>query len=216
MGSRKVVQDSIMHNKKINLGKDVRINPMVIGLIGTQVNGKANFITVGQVYRLNMSPAYIGTSIHPTHYSAGGIEEHKAFSVNIPHSGMAAVTDYCGIVSGRKRDKSELFELFYGELGEVAPMIVECPMCFECTLVDTLKMPSNTLYVGEVVGSYTENRFVKDGHPDVQAMDPLLYTATDKKYWSVGSYVAKAYKVGVGYGQKESSTSEPKQKINEE
>lgn len=191
-----------MDNEKINLGKDVRINPMVIGLIGAQVNGKANFITVGQVYRLNMSPAYIGTSIHPTHYTAGGIEEHKAFSVNIPHCGMAEVTDYCGVVSGRNRDKSALFELFYGELGSSAPMIVECPMCFECTLVDTLEMPSNTLYVGEVVGSYSEERFIKDGHPDVQAMNPLLYTATDRKYWSVGAYVAKAYQVGVGYDKK--------------
>lgn len=191
-----------MHNKKINLGTDVRINPMVIGLIGCLVNGKVNFITVGQVYRLNMSPAYIGTSIHPTHYSAGGIEEHKVFSVNIPHCGMADVTDYCGIVSGRKKDKSALFELFYGELGEAAPMIVDCPMCFECRLVDTLVMPSNTLYVGEVVGSYTEERFVKDGHPDVTAMDPLLYTATDRNYWSIGSFVAKAYKAGVGYDKK--------------
>lgn len=191
-----------MSENKILMGKDVRINPMVIGLVGALVNSKPNFITVGQVYRLNMSPAYIGTSIHPTHYTAGGIEENKAFSVNIPHTGMAAVTDYCGIVSGRKRDKSELFELFYGELGEAAPMIVECPMCFECKLVDMLKMPSNTLYVGEVVESYSEERFVKDGHPDVQAMDPLLYTATDKNYWSVGSHVAKAYKVGIGYDRK--------------
>lgn len=191
-----------MNSNKINLGRDVRINPMVIGLIGSKVDGKANFATVGQVYRLNMTPAYIGTSIHPTAHTTSGIEANKAFSVNIPHCGMAEVSDYCGIVSGRKRDKSTLFELFYGELGEVAPMIVECPICFECRLVDTLEMPSNTLYVGEVVAAYSEERFIKDGHPDVQAMNPLLYTATDKKYWSIGDYVAKAYKIGVGYGEK--------------
>ncbi len=183
-------------NKKINLGKDVRINPMVIGLIGTQVNGKANFITVGQVYRLNMSPAYIGTSINPPHYSTQGIEEHRVFSVNIPSTAMAEAADYCGIVSGRRHDKSGLFELFYGELGEAAPMIKDCPMCFECRLVDIYKMPSNNLYVGEVVAAYSEERYIKDGHPDVQAMDPLLFTATDKKYWSVGSYVGKAYSMG--------------------
>lgn len=194
-----------MDSIKINLGRDVRINPMVVGLIGSQVAGKANFATVGQVYRLNMSPAYIGTSMHPTIHTARGIEENKAFSVNIPHCGMAEVTDYCGIVSGRKRDKSTLFELFYGELGEVAPMIVECPMCFECQLVDTLEMPSNTLYVGEVVAAYSEERFINDGHPDVQAMNPLLYTATDKKYWSVGDYVGKAYKIGIGYEEKDST-----------
>lgn len=192
-----------MEYDKINLGKDVRINPMVIGLIGTQINGKANFITVGQVYRLNMSPAYIGTSINPPHYSTQGIEANGMFSVNIPTTAMAAAADYCGIVSGRKHDKSQLFELFYGELGEGAPMIAECPMCFECKLVDVYRMPSNNLYVGEVVGAYSEERFLKDGHPDVQAMDPLLFTATDKKYWSIGSYVEKAYKVGIGYVDKE-------------
>jgi len=192
-----------MDHEKINLGKDVRINPMVIGLIGTQVNGKANFITVGQVYRLNMKPAYIGTSINQPHYSAGGIEEHKMFSVNIPSSSMADVADYCGIVSGRDHDKSELFELFYGELGEAAPMIKACPMCFECRLVDIYKMPTNNLYVGEVVAAYSEKRYLKDGHPDVQAMDPLLFTATDRKYWSVGEYVAKAYSVGKDYLKKD-------------
>ena len=191
-----------MQHDKINLGRDIRINPMVIGLIGSQIDGKANFITVGQVYRLNMSPAYIGTSIQPTHYTPRGIVKNKTFSVNIPHSGMADVVDYCGIVSGKTHDKSKLFDIFYGELGETAPMIAECPMCFECKLVDTLEMPSNTLFVGEVVAAYSEKRFIKDGHPDVQAMDPLLYTATDKKYWAIGSYVAKAYKIGVGYDKK--------------
>lgn len=188
-----------MHHEKIYLGTDVRINPMVIGLIGTQVNGKANFITVGQVYRLNMKPAYIGTSINPPHYSAGGIEEHKMFSVNIPTTAMADVSDYCGIVSGRDHDKSELFDLFYGKLGEGAPMIRACPMCFECRLVDIYEMPSNNLYVGEVVGAYSEERYLKGKHPDVQAMDPLLFTATDRKYWSVGEFVAKAYSVGKDY-----------------
>ena len=43
---------------------------------------------------------------------------------------MAKITDYCGLYSGRKVDKSRLFEVFYGEL-KTAPLIMECPVNLE-------------------------------------------------------------------------------------
>ena len=48
---------------------------------------------------------------------------------------MISETDYCGLVSGRKTDKSNIFNVFYGEL-ETAPMIMECPVSIECKLFD--------------------------------------------------------------------------------
>ena len=86
----------------------------------------------------NASPPMLGIGIHRPHYTTGGILENKTFSVCFPSSKMAEKTDYCGLVSGKKVDKSELFDVFYGNLN-TAPMIAECPLCLECRL-DVTKM----------------------------------------------------------------------------
>ena len=74
------------------------------------------------------------------HYTNSGIKEHRTFSVNVPTANQVKETDYCGMVSGRKKDKSKLFNTFYGEL-QTAPMIMECPVNMECELIQTLNLP---------------------------------------------------------------------------
>ena len=108
---------------------------------------------------------------------------------------MVEVTDYCGIVSGKRSDKSGLFEIFYGEL-ETAPMIKTCPLCLECRLFDSLDLPTNSIFVGEIVASYTEERFLSDGKPDITKMHPLVLTMPDNRYWTVGDYAGKAWNMG--------------------
>jgi len=41
------------------------------------------------------------------HYSNPGFKENQTFSVCLPSEDMVEVTDYCGIVSGKKNDKAE-------------------------------------------------------------------------------------------------------------
>ncbi len=108
---------------------------------------------------------------------------------------MVGVTDYCGLVSGRKVDKARLFEVFYGAL-QGAPMITECPLNMECGLVDTVDLPSNYLFIGEIVGAYCGEEFMTDGNPDIRKIDPLVLTMPDNSYWGVGEFIAKAWNVG--------------------
>lgn len=98
-------------------------------------------------------------------------------------------------MSGRDADKSGLFEVFYGEL-ETAPMIRECPLCLECKLIDVVELPSNSLFLGEIVAAYTEEKYLTGGKPDIQKMNPVLLTMPDGDYRAVGERVAKAWSVG--------------------
>jgi len=41
-----------------------------------------------------------------------GHKKNRAFSVNIPPESLVVETDYVGIVSGKKTDKSNVFEIF--------------------------------------------------------------------------------------------------------
>ena len=60
--------------------------PMPVALIGTQVNGRANFMAVGWCSRADANPPMILCGRGNHHYTWKGIEKTKTFSVNIPSS----------------------------------------------------------------------------------------------------------------------------------
>jgi len=139
--------------------------PMPMVLVGSVVENKANFMAVGWVSRVNLKPPLIAVSLGP-HYTNKGIDENKEFSINIPNISLMERTDYCGLVSGSKTDKSEVFDLFYGELKK-APLIKECPICISCILYNAVKLPFNTLYIGEPKEVFTEDKYMTDKQLDI-------------------------------------------------
>jgi flavin reductase (DIM6/NTAB) family NADH-FMN oxidoreductase RutF len=169
--------------------------PMPVVLVGTQVAGKDNFMTVGWCARANANPPMILCGIGNQHFTPKGILETGAFSVNIPSAGLVEKTDYCGLVSGAKTDKSHVFDVFYGSL-KVAPMIRECPVNLECRLVQAVTLPTNTVFIGEIVGAYADPGVMKNGKPDFSAIDPLLLTMPDNKYWRLGDKAGDAWSAG--------------------
>ena len=181
--------------KKIEIRKNVYLTPMPVVLVGTIVEGKVNFMAVGWVSRVNHKPPMVAVGINNAHHTPKGIRETGEFSVNVPSMRMVQVTDYCGMVSGRTTDKSNLFEVFYGKL-KAAPMISACPLTLECRLVQSVDLPTNHLFIGEIVGAYCDETLVEDGQADIRAIDPLLLTMPDNSYWAVGERVGSAWSIG--------------------
>jgi flavin reductase (DIM6/NTAB) family NADH-FMN oxidoreductase RutF len=179
---------------KILIGQNFFI-PMPVVLVGTQVDGKANFMAVGWCARVNGIPPMIACGINNNHYTPKGIAETKTFSVNIPSSDLLEKTDYCGLVSGKKTDKSKVFEVFYGLL-KTAPMIRECPVTLECSLVQIVPLPTHSLCIGEIAGVYADSRVIKDGKPDFPEIDPMFLTMPDNRYWTLGKYTGDAWSAG--------------------
>jgi flavin reductase (DIM6/NTAB) family NADH-FMN oxidoreductase RutF len=180
--------------EKIKIDNNAFGYPMPTVIVGSIVAEKANFMAVGWVSRVNFKPPMIAVALGP-HYTNSGIEEKKAFSVNIPGVSLVAETDYCGLVSGRTTDKSMLFESFFGEL-KGAPLIKECPLCMACALYDVVKLPVNSLYIGEIVEVFTEERYLTEGKPDIKKIDPFMLSMPDNNYWRVGNTVGKAWHAG--------------------
>jgi flavin reductase (DIM6/NTAB) family NADH-FMN oxidoreductase RutF len=180
---------------KIKIDKNAFVYPMPVVLVGTVVEGRANFITVAWVSRLNYNPPLIGAALGKIHHTNKGIHQHKTFSVNIPGMDLIEKTDYCGLVSGKNTDKSEIFKTFTGDLPHT-PMIEECPLCMECKLFSVVNLPSNDLFIGEIIGAYVDERFLSDGKPDVQKINPFTLTMPDNNYWKVGPHAGKAWGIG--------------------
>lgn len=181
--------------KKISAGTNVFIYPMPVVLVGTLIGGKANFMAVGWVSRVNAAPPMLAVGIFNKQYTNEGIRENATFSVCFPDRSLVEKADYCGIVSGRNVDKSKVFEVFYGET-KTAPMIGECPLNLECRLVQTVELPTNNLYIGEIVASYADERCMTGGKLDAKKLDPLLLTMPDNRYWTMGEFAGNAWEAG--------------------
>jgi flavin reductase (DIM6/NTAB) family NADH-FMN oxidoreductase RutF len=108
---------------------------------------------------------------------------------------MVQETDYCGLVSGRRVDKTTLFSVFYGTL-KTAPMIAECPISMECKLTKVVDFPKHDIFIGEIVATYAEEAVLTDGIVDYSKVQPFFFTMTDNGYWKLGERFAQAWSVG--------------------
>ncbi|PKL61609.1 MAG: flavin reductase family protein [Methanomicrobiales archaeon HGW-Methanomicrobiales-2] len=180
--------------EKSEIGRNFFI-PMPVVLVGTQVNGKANFMAVGWCSRANPTPPMILCGIANAHHTPKGIATTETFSVNVPSAALVEKTDYCGLVSGNTVDKSGVFDVFYGTL-QTAPMIRECPVNLECRLVQTIPLPTHMIFIGEIVGAYADEGVIRDGKPDYAAIDPLLLTMPDNRYHRLGEHAGDAWSAG--------------------
>ncbi len=180
---------------KIEVGTRVTPFPMPVTLVGTKINDRVNFMTVAWINRINNNPPIWGAGIGKHHFTVDGLKQNKTFSINIPSAAMVTKTDYCGLGSGRKIDKTDLFEVFYGKLGN-APMIKDCPLTMECEVYNMIELPTNFLVLGEVIAAYSESKYLTDERLDLMKMSPMVLTMPDNRYWTVGDYLAKAWGEG--------------------
>jgi flavin reductase (DIM6/NTAB) family NADH-FMN oxidoreductase RutF len=183
---------------KIKIEKNLFCLPWTQTLLGTHIQGKVNFMALDWLTRANFDPAMLGICVNNAHASNLAIRETSQFSVNVPTVDMVEVTDYCGIASGKRDDKSKLFEVFYGEL-KAAPLITACPLNIECRLVQTVDLPTNTFFIAEIVTIFSEEIYLTGNKPDVKKIRPFLLTMPDNRFWSVGEHVGNAWKDGVKF-----------------
>ncbi len=183
---------------KILMGPGTLIYPQPALLVGANVNGKPNFLTVAWSGIASESPPMISIAIRHIRYTLRGIKQNMTFSVNVPATDMVRETDYCGIVSGSEVDKVEVcrFKVFYGKLGS-APLIEQCPVNLECKVIHSLDLGSHLLVVGRIEETHISESWLTDGKPDIDKIKPLIYiTDSDGQYQAVGEVIGKAYSIG--------------------
>ena len=181
--------------EKINIGNNVFLLPMPMVLVGARIKGRPNFMAVAWVSRVNASPNVMCVAIG-NKFTAEGILENKEFSINIPSVDLMPQTDLMGIVSGRDYDKSKEFDIFYGALKN-APMICECPVMMECRLVKSVRLEVDTLFMGEVMNVWSEEKYLTNGAPDITKVSPFCLSMPDNRYWSLGKEIGKAWHEGM-------------------
>ncbi len=166
-------------------------------LVGANVGGKANIFEVGGGGPVSADPPMVALPIRHQRYTLKGILENRTFSVNVPSVELVREADYCGIVSGTESDKVRdcKFDVFYGKL-TTAPMIEQCSVNMECSLLHVLGTVSHAIVIGRVEGTYISEELLVDGRPDYGKFAPLLWFADKAEYVAVGKTVGKSRSAG--------------------
>jgi flavin reductase (DIM6/NTAB) family NADH-FMN oxidoreductase RutF len=169
-------------------------------LVGTQVEGIANFSVVGNCGLIAVEPAVLYISSNRAHHTNKGIKQTGCFSVNIPSRDLLERTDYCGLVSGATVDKSQVFATFPAD-DTGAPMIAECPLNLDCRVIKEFSLFDMELFIARIVESYLDPDCLKRGVPDIERIAPIVYSI-DNRYWELGRCIGKSFSIGRSYKKK--------------
>ena len=173
--------------------------PKPVALIGATIDAKPNFFTVADLCTTAYKRFVISSG--KTHYTNIGIIKNEAFSVTIPSKEMIVKTDYCGIKSGKKVDKSNVFKVFYSENLKTAPLIKEAPISHACKLVKTIDFgDTHYLFIRDVIESYVNEDCWKENIPDFEKVQPFSWF-NDNYYRDVGQKLSKAYEIGKKFNE---------------
>jgi flavin reductase (DIM6/NTAB) family NADH-FMN oxidoreductase RutF len=190
---------------KKKVGARTLVHPMPAVLVGTyDEDGTANAMTAAWSVTCCMQPPCVGVAVRRERLTFLNIRRTGAFTINVPSTRQAAPVDYLGIVSGKdEKDKLATVGLDVERADRVdAPLLVDCPVCLECRLKDSLEIGTHTWFVGEVLEAHVEESgFDGDGKMDARLIDPLVYSTSDHHYYGIGERVATAFKVGKTLGK---------------
>jgi len=153
-------------------------------------DGTPNIITLGECFNISIGmggPVTVGLAIAPARYSYGLIQQCGEFTVNLPTADMVELVDRVGTVSGRKvGDKFAHVGLTPLPSAKIRPPIIaECPVNLECTLIDVIEAGDHDLFRGLVVAQHVDEACLDaDGTIAIDRLDPLCYMLG--QYWSAG------------------------------
>lgn len=132
------------------------------------LNGEDNVLAVGYCGNCSYAPPMVMVGIVPTRYSYHIIKESGCFVVNIADKNFKKTFDYLGSHSKRDEDKLAAMNVNLQD-GKIvnAPILVDCPVNIECTVVDSIVTGSHEMFIGKVEYVHADSSIVdNDGNID--------------------------------------------------
>ena len=127
------------------------------------LNGENNALAVGYCGNCSYAPPMVMVGIVPTRYSYQMIKDSGCFVVIIADENYKEAFSYLGKVSKRDSDKLKDMNINL-ENGKIvnAPILVDCPVNIECTVVDSIMTGSHEMFIGKVEYVHAEVSLVDE------------------------------------------------------
>lgn len=147
---------------KKKVSTDNFINPEPYTIISCRSkNGRDNALTVGFIGNVSFEPRIIMIAISPERYSHDIIQESKEFVVNIPTMDYEEKVLFFGTESGRNQDKLKNINTMEAQKVD-AVLLSDCPVNFECTVVESVQPGTHTVFFGKVEEVHCDEEYLTE------------------------------------------------------
>ena len=128
------------------------LQPMPKVLVSCRgLDGENNVLAVGYCCNCSFDPPMVMVGIVPTRYSYQLIKESNCFVVNLVDQDYEETFQYLGSHSKRDGDKLAQMKVKLQEGKKVkAPILPDCPVNIECTVVDSIVTGSHEMFIGKI------------------------------------------------------------------
>ena len=124
-------------------------------------DGKNNALVVGFTANVSLDPAMVMVGIVPSRFSHHMVKESGCFVINLPSENFKKEYGYLGSASGRDEDKFAALNLKWENAQNVdAPILTECPVSIECSVIDSIMPGTHELFIGKVEAVHVDEEYL--------------------------------------------------------
>ncbi len=168
------------------------VHPTTICLVGTKRDENINFTTIGDLAVAGINPALVMISLSETHLATEHILESGFLSINIPHIDMVEFVDYCGIYSGRKRDKT-ITEPY--TIVDDVPLLDNAPISLIVKVNHSHQILHRIIMICDVLKTIVDETLITENKLDLSHLKTIIY-GLDNNYYTTGDKIGEGYKIG--------------------
>ena len=125
--------------------------------------GRNNALVVGFTANVSLDPVMVMVGIVPSRFSHHMVKESGAFVINLPKKSFQKEYAYLGSKSGRDGDKFAALNLKWEDAKYVdAPILSDCPVSIECSVVDSIQPGTHELFIGKVEAVHVDEEYLDE------------------------------------------------------
>ncbi len=148
--------------KEANKGSCLQPSPKVL-VSCRGANGENNALAVAYCGNCSYDPPMVIVGIVPSRYSYHMVKESGCFVVNLASSDYREAFEYLGSHSKKDGDKLTAVNARIEDGKKVnAPILLDCPVNIECTVVDSIRTGSHEMFVGRIEYVHANENYVDD------------------------------------------------------
>lgn len=165
-----------MQKKDANMKSCLQPSPKVL-VSCRGLNGENNILAVGYCGNCSYAPPMVMVGIVPSRYSYQMIKESGCFVINLVDKNYQEVFNFMGSNSKRDVDKIARMNVKLDEAKKInAPILADCPVNIECTVVDSIITGSHEMFIGKVEYVHANSDLVdEEGTIDFSKINFILY-----------------------------------------
>ena len=149
---------------KVNFKGSVMLNPTPVVLITSKnKEGKVNVFTVGWASTVCTKPPVMAIGIRPERLSYDYIKESMECVINLTTKDMVNITDYCGVISGKRQDKIEHFDLKLSEGVSInTPSLEMSPVALECRVRSITPLGTHDMFLLDITNVKVDESIIDE------------------------------------------------------